>query len=193
MQVKTIVSGELDNNTYVVINNDEAVIVDSSASIQELEEVLNGARVQGVLLTHAHFDHITNLPKILKHFNTKCYLSKNAPKKFGDVEANASFLSKPFTISVDEGSLVYVKGGDKINLAGLTFDVLDLPGHTDCGLGFVVEDVLFSGDTMFNGGYGRTDLKTSSYKDLLASLKVLFKNYKGYRLLSGHGSEGIIK
>lgn len=193
MQVKTIVSGELDNNTYVVINNDEAVIVDSSASIQELEKVLNGARVQGVLLTHAHFDHIANLPEILKHFNTKCYLSKNAPKKFGDVEANASFLSKPFTISVDEGSLVYVKGGDKINLAGLTFDVLDLPGHTDCGLGFVVEDVLFSGDTMFNGGYGRTDLKTSSYKDLLASLKILFKNYKGYRLLSGHGSEGIIK
>lgn len=193
MQVKTIVSGELDNNTYVVINNGEAVIVDAAASIKELEKALDGALVKGVLLTHAHFDHIANLPEILKHFNTKCYLSKNAPKKFGDVQANASFLSKPFTISVDESSLVYVKGGDKIELAGLSFEVLDLPGHTDCGLGFVLDNIVFSGDTIFNGGYGRTDLKTSSYRDLLLSLKTLMKNYKGYRLLSGHGSEGIIK
>ena len=193
MQVKTIISGELDNNTYVVINNGKAVIVDAAANVQELEKALDGAVVQGVLLTHAHFDHITNLPEILEHFNTKCYLSQKAPQKFEDVEANASFLSKPFTISVDKSRLVYVKGGDKIDLAGLSFEVLDLPGHTDCGLGFVLDNIVFSGDTMFNGGYGRTDLKTSSYRDLLLSLKTLMKNYKGYRLLSGHGSEGIIK
>lgn len=193
MQVKTIISGELDNNTYVVINNGEAVVVDAAANVQELEKTLDGAVVQGVLLTHAHFDHIANLPEILEHFNTKCYLSKNAPKKFGDVQANASILSKPVTISVDKSRLVYVKGGDKIDLAGLSFEVLDLPGHTDCGLGFVLDNIVFSGDTMFNGGYGRTDLKTSSYRDLLLSLKTLMRNYKGYRLLSGHGSEGIIK
>lgn len=193
MQVKTIVSGELDNNTYVVISNGKAVIVDAAANVQELEKTLDGAVVQGVLLTHAHFDHIANLPEILEHFNTKCYLSQKAPQKFEDVEANASFLSKPFTISVDKSRLVYVKGGDKIDLAGLSFEVLDLPGHTDCGLGFVLDNIVFSGDTMFNGGYGRTDLKTSSYRDLLLSLKTLMKKYKGYRLLSGHGSEGIIK
>lgn len=193
MQVKTIVSGELDNNTYVVISNGKAVIVDAAANVQELEKTLDGAVVQGVLLTHAHFDHITNLPEILEHFNTKCYLSQKAPQKFEDVEANASILSKPVTISVDKSRLVYVKGGDKIDLAGLSFEVLDLPGHTDCGLGFVLDNIVFSGDTMFNGGYGRTDLKTSSYRDLLLSLKTLMKNYKGYRLLSGHGSEGIIK
>lgn len=192
MEVKTIVSGELNNNTYVVLNNQKAIIVDASADVSLIDGVLDGREVDGVLLSHAHFDHIEHLKDILKKYNCKCFLSASAVPKFSDAHLNASYLSSPFMVDIAKDSLCIVKDEDNLTLAGLKIKVIELKGHTDCGLGFVIEDVVFSGDTMFSDGYGRTDLPTSDFTKLIASLKKLMKNYKGYKLLSGHGPEGII-
>lgn len=192
MEIKTIVSGELNNNTYVVLNNQKAIIVDASAEVSLIDDVLDGREVEGVLLSHAHFDHIENLKEILKKYNCKCFLSSSAVPKLSDAHLNASYLSSPFTVDIPEDSLCIVKDEDNLTLADLEIKVIELKGHTDCGLGFVIEDVVFSGDTMFSDGYGRTDLPTSDFTSLVASLKKLMKNYKGYKLLSGHGPEGII-
>ncbi len=191
MKIHTIVSGELDNNTYIITNNGAAVLIDANASPQYINQYLNGEKVVATLITHGHFDHIEHLEDIVKEYKCECFMSKNALPKLIDPKLNESFSfgSKPLSVNVD--NVKVVQEGDKLDLIGLTFEVLDLPGHTDCGVGYIMDDIIFTGDTMFARGYGRTDLTTGDYSSLIKSLKKLLR-YKGYKVLSGHGEEGKI-
>ncbi len=194
MEIYKIISGELDNNTFVVVNGDSAVIVDGAALPEEISPMLYEKKVEGILLTHGHYDHFANLDKLMETFDCPCYLHKNAIEKFGSVELNASYFSdKTLTMKLSKEKLVPVIDGQKLNLIGKEFEVLELPGHTNCGLGFVVDNKIFSGDTLFKAGYGRTDLATSSWREVLESIRKIRTKCKGYELYSGHGEDGVVR
>ena len=194
MEIYTIVSGKLKNNTYVVKNNNKAIIIDANASANEIKKYTDGCEVQGVLITHGHFDHIESLQDIISTFGCKCYLHPKAIDKLFDPGLNesANFADANIICNIDRENLVEVQDEEIVNLIDKSIEIVYLPGHTDCGVGYIIDQTIFSGDTMFATCYGRTDLQEGDFKKLLKSLKKLMERH-GYTLYSGHGDKGKIK
>ncbi len=192
MEINKIVSGVLHNNTYVVTSGNEAIIIDANASVDMLKPYLEGKKVKGILITHAHFDHIFSLESLLKEFGCKCYIHKSGVEKFTNTDLNCSYFFVRQTFDIKDEQIEIVREGDEIDFDGKKIKVIELPGHTDCGLGFVIEKDIFCGDTIFSDGYGRTDLATSSSKDLIYSVNKINNNYINYTLYSGHGEESTV-
>jgi glyoxylase-like metal-dependent hydrolase (beta-lactamase superfamily II) len=192
MEINKIVSGVLHNNTYVITSGDEAIIIDANASVDMLKPYLDGKKVKGIFITHGHFDHIFSLESLLKEFDCKCFIHKNGVEKFENVDLNCSYFFVKQTFDIPQEKIEVVKEDDVIEFDNIKVKVIELPGHTNCGLGFVIEKDIFCGDTIFSSGYGRTDLATSSDKDLMASINKINNNYINYTLYSGHGSESIV-
>ncbi|MDR0850198.1 MAG: MBL fold metallo-hydrolase [Christensenellaceae bacterium] len=179
-------------NVYVIKYNDKAVVVDAAADIKALCEVIGDLEVVGVILTHGHYDHMRGLSEILKHFNTKCYLHKNAIDKLHKPDTNCSvFFGLRFISDADKKDLRILSEG-KLDLLDLPINIVFTPGHTDCSVSFEIDGVVFTGDTLFKGGVGRFDLPTSNEDDLIRSLDKLKKLYSGHQFLPGHGSGGSI-
>ncbi len=194
MQIKTILWGALENNTYVVISDDKAIIIDAACPAEEIEKYTQGKQVVGVLITHGHFDHIQYLDDIVNKFGVKCYMHKLAYEKLSDGELNASLfaLLRSVTVKIDEQNCVFVKEGDKLNLIKEEITVVETPGHTSCGVCYVADQIMFSGDTIFKNCIGRTDVPTSDYIQMQNSIKKLLTLYKNHTIYAGHGPKGAI-
>ena len=180
MKIITLPLGALETNCYVVY--DEAskacALVDPGAMPQNILDTLakNELRLQKILLTHAHFDHTGALRAL--------------HEAFPDVPIYVSAHDTDETRNMSHGNLVYTDtflDGDEISIPPLTFRVLATPGHTLGSSCFVCEDTIFSGDTLFEGCCGRTDLPGGSGAQMLASLKRLAELPGDYRVLPGHG------
>ena len=189
MEIDKIVSGVLHNNTYIITNGADTYIVDANATVDMLKPYLVGKTVKGILITHGHFDHVFSLESLLEEFDCKCYIHKNGVEKFGSVDLNCSYFFDRQTFDIPSDKIVTVKEGDTINFGDDKITVIELPGHTNCGLGFVVDSKIFCGDTIFSDGYGRTDLATSSKQEIVSSINKLKTKYNDYTLYSGHGIE----
>ncbi len=193
MEIQTVVYGKLDNNNHILSVDNDVVIIDAGAPAQELFPYVEGKNVKGILITHAHYDHIQYLKELLDAFNCKAYMHKNAVSKLKNSDLNVSYFDTPFTLDIDDSKIEVVGEGDKLNLLKDEITVIELPGHSDCGLGFVINNTLFSGDTLFANTYGRTDLPTSSSLQMRNSLKRLFSDYFGFELYCGHGQSSKVK
>ena len=86
------------------------------------------------------------------------------------------------------GNIIYIKDSDVINLNNITIKVITTPGHTNCSVVYQIEDSMFTGDTLFNDGVGRTDLPTSNTVQLINSLKKLLDNNNQKTIYPGHGN-----
>jgi len=180
---------ELAANTYVVYDNGKAIVIDPSSDydgiINFLEE--HKLKLEYVLLTHGHFDHLKGLNRLLKRYNIPYYCHFSEEELMYDPKLNCSenFNSE----IIIKQKPILVSDGDEIKFGETTIRVIHTPFHT---LGsvcyfFIKEKVLFSGDTIFKLTIGRDDLATSCprYKhDSLNKLKLLPKDLKIY---PGHG------
>ena len=189
MEINRVVSGVLHNNTYIITNDKDTFIIDANANADMIRPYLKGKNVKGILITHAHFDHIFSIENLLKEFDCKCFIHKNGVEKFTSVELNCSYFFDSQTFDVPEDKIQIVQEGDIIDFGQDKITVVELPGHTDCGLGFVVGQNMFCGDTIFSGGCGRCDLATSNKQDIFNSINKVYNNYNNYTLYSGHGQE----
>lgn len=187
MKLKTFHSGALGANCYVIINeeNDEAIAVDigGDASLLKLAELKDGFKIKTVLLTHAHFDHIGGVAEFIKDGGVSVYIGKKDEPKIYDPDLNlSSYFSEetqPFKV---DGTFV---GGEKLSFSGINVEVIATPGHTDGGVTYKIKDMLFCGDTLFAGSFGRVDFPSGNVKDLVKSAKKLFAC--GGTLYPGHG------
>ncbi len=189
MEVQTIVSGRLDNNTYIVSSSGKAIIIDAAATVAEIKKVLGNNEVVGVFLTHGHFDHIANLDDIINTFNVKCYLNNNAIDKLYDPHTNCSEMFNFEQISkLPKDSFILVHDAEVFDVLPKTiFVALHTPGHTDCGMTYVIDKCMFTGDLIFKHDIGRSDLPTSSRLDLRQSLTKMYSRKKNYTIYPGHG------
>ena len=157
----------------------------------------NNLKPVAVLATHGHLDHTYSIKPIcdgygiptLIHPDDRPFLA--APEKLHGVEFTANFITEKFFESKE---IREVKSGEILDLVGMKFEVIHAPGHTRGSIMFKVDDeILISGDVLFKGSIGRTDLPTGSSTDMTDSLlKKVLPLADSLRVLPGHGPETTI-
>ena len=179
MKISTLVLGDYQVNCYLVSDDKgKAVVIDPG---YEAERILRTVKekeldVQCIFLTHGHFDHIGAVKTLAQTLSCPVYLN---PKEV----TLPPYLTRGLLHYTDEYGQ-----GEEISVGDLTFRVLETPGHTNGSVCLLCESCLFTGDTLFAGSCGRTDLG-GSMLDMLASLKTLAALEGNLRVYPGHGPE----
>ena len=179
MTVKTIVLGLYGTNCYIVYveNTKNGVVIDPGYTpelvLQELETL--GVKLQAVLLTHGHFDHVGGARFLHETTGCKVYLNKK------DTALPEYLTAGPLCYTDFYGE------GTELTFDSLHFRVIETPGHTPGSVCLFCEDTLFSGDTLFKANCGRTDGPGGSWKEICSSLNRLSQISNDYTVLSGHG------
>ena len=166
MIVKTIMTGEIQENCYIVIDEStkKAFIVDPGDEGSKIADVIDslGIKLEYILLTHGHFDHVGAVEYIADKYNVPFYISEvdemwseKVPSLFGKLRKADGYL----------------KDGDSIAFGDNNIKVIETPGHTEGGICFLIDDILLTGDTLFRTSIGRTDFPGGNFKDIIASIK----------------------
>ena len=192
MKVYQIVIGELQVNSYfLTVDNENAIVIDCGDDLQALLDASKrlGLKINAVLLTHAHFDH-SGSAKALQDMGVKIYISDiDSPKLCNNDNLSAHFGIK-FNSLVPDYTFA---NGQTLDVCGINLKVLLTPGHTDGSVCFIADKYIFSGDTLFNCSFGRTDFPTGSLTQLINSINFLFENYNNYLVYPGHGEKTTIE
>lgn len=172
--IHRIVTGAYKVNTYIVCcpETKEGVIIDPGGDVDTILRIIheNGISVRYILNTHGHADHIIANRELKKELGLQSCMH----------EEDASFFSKPDILQIEEKELglstpgtadIRLKDGDTMNVGKLTIRVIHTPGHTPGSVCYLVNGNLFTGDTMFVGDVGRSDLTGGSFANLLKSIK----------------------
>ncbi len=196
MNVKNLTDGaSFYANTYLAISGNEAALIDASVPASELKRELlqEGAELKYIILTHGHYDHVVFLDELRETFRGVPVLSgAEETKVLTDSEANVSSLfGNPHVFAPADKVLT---DGERIALSGAEFVVLTTPGHTPGSICLLEENekIMFTGDTLFSGGIGRTDFKYGSYSAIMSSLSRLGALDESIRFYPGHGCDSII-
>ena len=192
VKVHTLVLGPLQTNCYVVWGEGSSacVVVDPAYSPAQILEFTarQGLKIEAIFLTHGHFDHVGAVEALRE--KTGCGLWMHR----GDYNQRKDPMNDYLYPLHDKelGEIAFCGDGDEIAAGGLTFRVLHTPGHSRGSLCFSAEDVLLSGDTLFAGGCGRTDLPGGDWATILMSLADLRELEDAVKVCPGHGESTTI-
>lgn len=167
-----------DQNTYVIESKQGVVLIDAGAEVEDIKTVIKNKKVVAVLMTHLHFDHFWNIEKYVEEWGCDVYVLPGEEKRFENVDLNASFMVRMSLVkNIDKKFIKYY--AEKLEIDGLKCNVVNTPGHTSDCVCILWKDNLFSGDTVFADGVGRTDLKDSNPFEMKNSLeKILNLDFK---------------
>ncbi len=189
--------GMLATNCYMIINDEshEAILVDPADQADLLQRYLEDqqAKPVAVLLTHGHFDHIGAAEYFRDTYDIPIYACHKEKMMLNTPQMNLSAVYQRGGIAFDAD--IYCKEGDLLKIAGAELQVIETPGHTPGGCCYYLasEDVLFSGDSLFETSIGRTDLPGGSYSQLMQSIKEkLFVLPGQTKVYPGHGGTSTI-
>lgn len=187
MKIACYAAGSVGTNNYVVSDdNGITCIIDCDGPTAPLLNYIaqNNLKVTHILLTHGHYDHIGSVNELSEALGAKIVGGAQEMPVFTDPALNVSqFVGAPIIVHPDE----LVNDGDTVTVGDMTFKVMLTPGHTQGSVCFIEKDVIFSGDTLFQGSCGRTDLPTGDWQEIHHSLKRLAALPGDYKVYSGHG------
>lgn len=161
-------------NCYIIQDEKtkETMIIDPGNMSNALIELLEAMQInlKYILLTHCHGDHINGAQKIKEKYGGKILIHTKDAEGLKDISINLSTHIGLEPIVLEEDSRL--NDGDLIHIGDLEFQVIHTPGHTQGSISLYCkeENMLFSGDTLFRGSWGRTDLPTSSFEDIINSI-----------------------
>jgi glyoxylase-like metal-dependent hydrolase (beta-lactamase superfamily II) len=187
LAIDTFVMGPFQSNCYVVRAErgaPEAAIVDPGGdpTALRLDLARMGAKPGGILVTHTDVDHIGGVAALADGTGTEVW----APA--GEVETLRSGTTRGGMVVTPHEPAHTVSGGDRITVAGIAFDVVDIPGHSPGHVAFHHDGELFSGDLLFAGSVGRVDLAGGDWETLLDSVRALLDRYPPETVVyPGHG------
>lgn len=186
--VEQLSLGPIGTNCYAVLAERgaaEAVVVDPSGPASEILQLLErlGASCAAILVTHGHFDHILGVAELAEATGAPVYMP------IGD-RALLETPTEVWGVLVPAWAPeVLVEGGDAVQAAAISFETLDVPGHSPGHISYYADGCLFSGDVVFAGSVGRTDLPGADWGTLLASIRLLAESYPpATTVYPGHGA-----
>lgn len=184
LQVHALTLGAYQVNCYIIHDekSPSCCVIDPGYEADTIVDKLSqlGLTLEAILLTHGHFDHVGAVRDLAADIGCQVWLCAD------DLALPTNFTAGPlcYTNTYAEGTALH--------LAGLDISVLQTPGHTPGSVCLLVEDTLFSGDTLFAGSCGRTDLPGGSWAQMQASLKRLAEIEANLWVLPGHGESTML-
>lgn len=194
MELSVLRLGQIGTNCYIfrAENSKKCGIVDPGDQGEQVAEWLKkqGLEPEAVLLTHGHFDHILGIPGLRKEWPSLpvyCH-----PADIGEGDA-ARVFGQSFPTVRSFGNITSYREGDAVNVAGCRVEVLETPGHTPGSVTLRAGDVLFTGDTLFAGSMGRTNLPGGDEGQIMRSLRRLYELEGDYQVLPGHEEQSTLE
>lgn len=182
-----------ESNSYLLINGTDAILVDAGIGHREVLEQLKAesASLRYILLTHGHFDHTVSVDALRRETGAKLAVHTEDAEMLIDAEKSALYLFFG-TRSAHEPADLTLSDGDTLPFGNTTVKVIHTPGHSRGSVCYLADDMLFSGDTLFDEGYGRYDLYGGNACTLVASLEKLQKMQPTLALCPGHGASSTL-
>ena len=194
MEISVLRLGQIDTNCYIFRAKDSKTcgIVDPGGQGEYLAAWLMGRELEpeAVLLTHGHFDHILGIPGLRKEWPSLpvyCH-----PADLGEDDITLIF-GQSFPTVRSFGNVTPYREGDVVTVAGCRLEVLETPGHTPGSVTLRSGDALFTGDTLFAGSMGRTDLPGGDEGQIMRSLMRLYGLEGDYQVLPGHEGQSTLE
>ncbi len=193
MHVVPVASPSFGSNTYLIVSDGHAFVVDPAVSTNAVFSAADaeGASLEGILLTHGHFDHILSMDILRDAAKIPVMIHKDDAEMLTDSKKNAfyTFFGKERAFRPADRLL---KDGDELTLGKETIRVLHTPGHTLGSCCYLCGNELITGDTVFAEGYGRYDLYGGSETMLKRSLSALRSLNPRLRIYPGHGPHAFL-
>lgn len=185
-----------DRNTYIVYdeNTKNGVVIDPGCSMEKIEALIseNRVNVKYILITHCHYDHIMSAGELKNKTGASIVCGDMASRNISNPDINLSFEGLGYVIDDIKADKV-LGDGEVLSLDGLKIKCIYTPGHTNCGVCYLVENDLFCGDTLFLRSCGRWDLPTGNFDTLEKSIKEkLYTLPEDTATHSGHGYDSTI-
>ena len=194
MNIKIINNYKTDENTYIVYNDKIAIVIDPG---NKTEEILNVSKeinceIKYILLTHCHYDHIEFLDELKNKTGAKVGCGKNCAENVIDSDINLSTYGLGRTIIPQKPEII-INDGEEYDFEGIKVKCIYTPGHTNCSVCYLINNDIFTGDTLFLRSCGRWDLPTGSGKTIIKSIKEkLFTLDENIKVYPGHGKSSDI-
>jgi glyoxylase-like metal-dependent hydrolase (beta-lactamase superfamily II) len=183
-------------NCYILgdENSKKAVIIDPGGNSEDILSIVSKEKftVDLIMLTHGHADHIAGLEEVRLSTGARVAIhEKDAPMLLFPEQNLSAFMGTSLSFSPAE---IKLKGNEKLTVGDLTLDVIHTPGHTPGSISIKVDNIIFTGDTLFAGSIGRSDFPGSSFKQLISSIKdKLLVQDESSVIYPGHGIKSTIK
>jgi len=193
VRVICISANEFEENAYLVIRGDNVVIIDPGFNAEKIEYYLdnNGLKPHEILLTHGHIDHFGETDKLIdKYGPLNVYIGEMDVPLLTNKDLNCARTFKMNGILKNIKNVIPVENNEEID--GFTFHAT--PGHTQGSMVISISELLFTGDTLFAGSVGRTDLPTGSLSAMNRSLRFIVTSFsKATTIFPGHYSKTTLK
>lgn len=196
MKVHSYSLGIVETNCYIIEGDEELLVIDPGDNGQFINERIKkfNKKLSGILLTHAHFDHIGGVDDVVNAHGVDVYVHKEEKSWLTDTVKNGSKKFEAYQLPpVVQHTIPLVIGEGQHKIGEFEFEALHTPGHSPGSLSFVFGDFAVVGDTLFKGGIGRTDLYKGDTETLMSSIEdKLLELDPNTIIFPGHGPESTI-
>ena len=195
LNIERITNGKWKENCYVVsnVNNDALIIDPGSDGIRIINFIKdNNLNADAIINTHAHYDHVGAISKLKDEFSIPLFLHSKDEKLLKTANLYAKLFDGIGPIKIPIVDYYYDQIDIQDYVKGFSIKVIFTPGHTWGSVCLLIEDSLFTGDTLFNGKIGRIDLPGGDKQSLIKSLKILSKLPHQTTIYPGHGASSTI-
>lgn len=193
MEIKVLPLGLIAANCYMIATEKTAIVMDPGKYSPIVSEFLKQGKFKhrAILLTHSHFDHICGAERLRDETDTNIVIGKKDEEGLFNTHLSLSdrFHAKQEPFHADQT----VNDSDILKIGDLEINCIETPGHTTGSMCYLLENNLFSGDTLFAGSIGRTDFPGSNYYDMCNSLKRLINLPEDTKVFPGHGEATTIE
>ena len=194
MEISVLRLGDIGTNCYIFREKNSKIcgVVDPGDQGEMVAAWLKGREMEpeAVLLTHGHFDHILGIPGLRKEWPSLPVWCHSAD--WGE-EDSAWMFGQSFPTVRSFGNVSPYREGDVVKVAGCALEVLETPGHTPGSVTLRCGEFLFTGDTLFAGSMGRTDLPGGDEEQMMKSLRRLYGLEGDYQVLPGHEGQSTLE